>query len=494
MLITDIIERQKDNEKTVIKFRDNAITYKELYLFSISTAKKISSLFGSTLNVVTFLPNSIDYAKAYFSILFAKKVIVPIGLQSKNIEILSTIEYCEADLVIANNESYQYLKETLQNYKYKIAILRIDTGEVEYLNEDKSAIEKSDAIVNNGPDNDVAIMLHTSGTTSMPKRVMLTHHSLLFNVRSNIESLKLTENDKVLISMPMHFGYCNTAQFLTHLYLGASMVIYDGMFLPDKFFSYIQDEKITNFTGVPTMLIMLEMFNGIDKYDISSLRYICFGGGRMPVGILQKLIEKYPTIGFVQTYGQTEASPRVTALLPEDSLRKIGSVGLAIPNETVRVVDDNMNEVGANVTGEIIVQGENIMKGYYKRDEITESVLVDNWLKTGDLGHKDEEGYLYITGRKKNMLISGGINIYPEEIEEILIQHPNIKDVYVYGEEDKFLGEVPVAKIILNSPDEKDDFYKYCSSRMADYKIPLRFYVVDEIGKTYNGKVKRYDD
>ena len=234
-------------------------------------------------------------------------------------------------------------------------LLFLENESIEIINSEKNFINKSDAIKNVGTEDDVTIMLHTSGTTSDPKRVMLTHSNLINNVESNIQSLKLTVNDIVLISMPMYFGYCNTAQFLTHLYLGAIMVILDNMFLPKLFFQTVQNEKITNFTGVPSMLLMLSEYRYIDKYDISSLRYICFGGGKMPAEQLRRLIQDFKSVGFVQTYGQTECSPRVTALLPKDALRKVGSVGKPIPNVDVQIFDENDNFLSQRAIGEIAI-------------------------------------------------------------------------------------------------------------------------------------------
>jgi len=492
--LDELLRRQANNGAVAIKHGDKTLSYSDWNERSLELSKNLESVLASdSLNIAIFLPNSIDYAIAYFSILYSTRIIVPIGTQSKGLEITSTLEYCEIDIIITNLQYRDFLKDCLSNYMYRVSLCFLEDQNSEIMNEDKPFIPKSNTIENIGGKDDVAIMLHTSGTTSNPKRVMLTHDNLLNNVESNTQSLQLTEKDKVLISMPMYFGYCNTAQFLTHLYLGASMVILDGMFLPKLFFQTVQNEKITNFTGVPSMLLMLLEYRYIDKYDISSLRYISFGGGNMPVEKLKALIEKFNTVGFVQTYGQTEASPRTTALLPSDSLKKIGSVGLPIPNVKVKIVDVNYNDLFANEIGEIAIQGKNIMKGYYKQETITKETIINGWLHTGDLGYLDVDGYLYLTGRKRNMIISGGINIYPEEIEEVLMQHPNIQDVYILPEEHKLLGEVPIAKVVLrNNVNGIVDFRNFCSEKLTDYKIPIRFDIVDELSKTYNGKIKRY--
>lgn len=494
MHLGELLKRQKNNQKIAIKYGTNSISYNEWYKCSQKISDIISRIISDkSSNVAIFLPNSIDYAIAYFAVLFSDKVVVPIGTQSKGIEIINTLEYCESDLVISSLKYKDFLSESLTNYNYRISILYIEDKSIEINSMYKNQIRKSISLQKNCNEDDVAIMLHTSGTTSNPKRVMLTHDNLLNNVESNIVSLKLTVDDKVLISMPMYFGYCNTAQFLTHLYLGASMVILDGMFMPKLFFQTVQDEGITNFTGVPSMLLMLLEYRYADKYNTNSLRYICFGGGRMPVEKLKELIGKFSAIGFVQTYGQTEASPRTTALLPEDSLRKIGSVGIPIPNVEVKVVDECGDKVPINVIGEIVIHGKNVMKGYYKQEAITNQTIVNGWLHTGDLGYVDMDGYLFLTGRKRNIIISGGINLYPEEIEEVLMLHPYVKEVCVLSEDHNILGEIPIAKIVLKDNANKSiDLRGFCSEKLTDYKIPSRFDIVDELNKTYNGKIKRY--
>lgn len=494
LYLTELLVRQKNNKKIAIKHGKNSITYESWHKESYELSELINTnVKNDSRNIAIFLPNSIYYSIAYFAILFSDKVIIPIGTQSKGLEIKSILEYCEIDLIISDLQYKDFLLESLADYNHCISILFIDDGSIEVVNKNKNYITKSGLPQKSGTEDDVAIMLHTSGTTSNPKRVMLTHNNLINNIESNIASLKLTENDITLISMPMYFGYCNTAQFLTHIYLGASMVILDGMFLPKSFFQIVQNEGITSFTGVPSMLLMLLEYRYAGYYNISSLRYICFGGGKMPVEKLKELIIKFNTVGFVQTYGQTEASPRITALLPEDSLKKIGSVGKPIPNVKVKIIDEAGNNVNANEIGEIVIQGKNVMKGYYKQDKITNEIIVDGWLHTGDLGYIDNDGYLYLTGRKKNMIISGGINIYPEEIEEILMQHPNIRDVCVVSEEHAILGEVPIAKVVLkHNLNSTSDLREFCSEKLANHKVPIRFEIVNDLSKTYNGKIKRY--
>lgn len=494
MLISELLSRQKNNNKIAIKYRNKEISYCELYRKSETLSSSIINHINiENNNVAIFLPNSIDYVIAYFAITISKNVIVPIGVQSKPTEIINTIDYCEIDLIVTSYAYREIVCKCLEKYSFTVAVLFVEDGTIEKFNIDKSQKSKSNSIVDGDDSDMVVIMLHTSGTTSKPKRVMLTHKNLICNIESNIASLNLSAEDITLISMPMHFGYCNTAQLLTHIYLGASIIILDGVFWPKHFFEIIQKEKVTNFTGVPSMLLMLLDFRYANSYDITCLRYICFGGGNMPVDKLKLLIEKFKTVGFIQTYGQTEASPRLTALLPEDSVTKIGSVGKPIPNVSLKIHNDSGEEVDSNVIGEIVAEGPNIMKGYYKQPKITEETLRFGCLHTGDLGYFDDDGFLYLSGRKKNMMISGGINIYPEEIEEVLMGHIAVSECCVIAEEHSLLGEVPVAKIVLkDSAYSGNDFRNYLHKYLSDYKIPIRFDFVDILPKTYNGKIRRF--
>lgn len=487
MKIKELLIREKDNNKTALIFEKDEISYAQWYNMSSMKTELYKNIFdGKYDSVAIFLPNSIYYAIAYFSISFCDKTIVPIDIKSKSRELILNLDYCDIKVLLTNDKYFDLAINYLKNYKKKIAIVSIESDKVIVLNnEDESEYERNLEL------EDVAIMLHTSGTTSNPKRVMLTHKNLISNIESNIKSLNLTENDITCIALPMYFGYCNTAQFLTHTYMGATMYILDKIFLPKKFFSIVEKYKITNFTAVPTMLIMMLDYRYAEKYNLDSLRYICFGGGNMPINKLKILMEKYKSVGFVQTYGQTECSPRITALLPKYAKKKIGSVGKCIPDVRIKIVDDNNKEIKDNSIGEIIVNGENIMKGYFKCQDVTNNTIIDGWLHTGDIGYLDKDGFLYLKGRKKNIIISGGINIYPEEIEEILMSYDKISEVLVYGEENEILGEEVRANIVVNDNINLCDLKEFCKTKLSDYKIPKEIYIVESLDKTYNNKIKR---
>lgn len=489
MKIKDLLKSKKGLNDIAIVSGDSLVTYKEWFEKSSCLSKKIKNLVDSnSIYIGMFLPNSLDYAITYFGITFSDKIIVPIEITSSKDEIFNLCKQCEIELIISNSKYIRLLQDMIEDYQYKITIYLIDCDEL-IKNKQKNYTLKSNYLKSN---DEVAIILHTSGTTSNSKRVMLTHINLISNVKSNIENLNLTKNEITLITLPMCFGYCNTTQFLTYAYLGAKIVILDGIFTPKKFFSIIEKEKITNTTVVPTTLLMLLNYRYHDSYNLDSLKFICFGGGKISNEMLLKIYNMFPNVGFIQTYGQTECSPRLTSLLPEDSIKKIGSVGTEIPSVTINIVNDNNKLLPSNETGEIIVKGPNVMKGYFKNDEATNDIITDGWIHTGDLGYKDNDGYLYLVGRKKNIIISGGINIYPEEIEEVLISQYGIKDAFVYGKSDKWLGEVPVADIVVTKTFNMKQLKIALTKKLPKHKVPKQINIVNNISKTNTGKNKRY--
>lgn len=487
MKIKDVLHKNRNSNKIAVIYKDCKYTYNDIYNQVVLHTGQLINF--KSRNVGIFVQNSVNYVIAYFSVAYLDRVIIPIDVNSRLEQILRTIAYCELELVITDNQYFEYLSKVMEEGKQKIVLYNLDNPERCYIYEGTKEGKIGEKV---DPGEDVAIMLHTSGTTSNPKKVMLTHDNLISNIKSNIESLALTENDRSLIVLPMYFGYCNTSQFLTHFYLGGSIVIYDGTFVPRRFIFYIEKYMCTNTTCVPSMLYLLVKGNR-SRYELPLLRYLCFGGGNISNEILLKTIDMLPNTGIVQTYGQTEASPRVTCLLPEDSLRKLGSVGKTIPGVSVKIFDEHNMEVNEGVEGEIVVRGKNVMKGYYKHQDITEKVIVDGWLHTGDIGRIDSEGYLYIVGRIKNIIISGGLNIYPEEIEEVLRTHPSIAEAYVFSKKHVLLGEVPAARVVTYK-DEKlnvKEIQKYCKKKLEIQKVPSVIEIVDKIEKTYSGKIRR---
>lgn len=490
-MIRDLLARLNESNKTGIVCGEAELSYKQWHQLSEKLSNEVlKNQCGKMVGL--FLPNGIAYAVSYFACLYAEKVIIPFHTGSTMNELLYTLKHCGFSILITTEVHYSLIEKLVRTHTIPMTIVVVnDSAEIQkkvVLNTSSVPLENS----NENELNDVVVLLHTSGTTSRPKRVMLTNQGLLSNIESHCESLNYDEKEVCLIQLPMMFGYCNTAQFLAHVYLGACIVINPNPFMVADFYRIIERWAVTNFTAVPSILIALN-HSALLSYNISSLKVICFGGNPIPKPHLLDIISKFPSVAFVQTYGLTEAGPRVTTLPPSHYIEKIGSVGRAIPGVEIRVVDTLGVPLEQGIVGEVIVKSKGMMKGYFRCAEETMAIIRGEWLHTGDIGYLSEEGYLYILGRKKNIIISGGQNLCPEEVEEVIAACPGIIDAKVYGVYDDLLGEVVYADIVADS-DNTDIIQQLklvCSESLSKFKIPRHFCLVDNIRRTYNGKIKR---
>ncbi|MCP3660226.1 MAG: acyl--CoA ligase [Bacteroidetes bacterium] len=486
--IKDILIKYANYNKLAIQYGEKTITYKQLFLSVNKIKDTISKSVEDTQNIAIFVPNSIQYGVFYFVICFLNKVIVPINVQSKKYEILAIINYCDIKVVITNDFYLQQLKDILKNNN--VTIISVNSN-IDHINVISS--KNNDKIIEKNIFKDTAIILPTSGTIDSPKYVMLSHSNLLFNVKANVKSLKINKNDRSLITLPMSFSYCNTAQFLSHLYVGATIIIIKTMFFPKLFFKIVEKENISNFMTVPSQAItLLDYKNKKISNNISSLKWISIGGAHISGDNMKKLMTMFNKIKFFKTYGLTEASPRVTTLEDKDIHQKTDSIGKPIGDIKLRIVDKDEKDVNVGEIGEIVIKGKNIMQGYYKQKKDKNEFDKAGWLHTGDLGLYDNEGYIYLKGRQKNIIISGGMNIYPEEVEEILKQHPLIQDAYVYGISNDLLGEIPVANVVKKSDDiDTQEIIDFCLTNLSSYKVPGQIYFVRTLSYTKNGKIIR---
>lgn len=332
---------------------------------------------------------------------------------------------------------------------------------------------------------DPALYLYTSGTTGRPKGVVLTHQNLVSNVRACQTAGDFGPEDTFLCLLPFFHTYAITGTFLLPALNGSKMVLVDR-FQPVKVLGLIAEHRVTCFLAIPSMYRVLAATEG--SFDVSSLRFPISGGEPLPVAVAEAFQKRFGVDVF-EGYGQTEASPVVSLNVPGGS--KLGTVGRPLPGVEVAVWSESGEAVGPGVIGELTVRGENVMEGYHKRPEETSATLSDGWLHTGDLGMMDEEGFVTITGRKKDLIISAGENIFPREIEEALVEHPAIREAAVVGVPDEVRGEVPKAFVIPvegSVPDERE-LRKFCRERIAAYKVPKIFVIVEDLPRTPSGKV-----
>jgi len=343
---------------------------------------------------------------------------------------------------------------------------------------------------------DVVNMQYTSGTTGFPKGVMLTHYNVINNARMVGDVMGMTEQDRLLIQVPLFHCFGCVMSSLNCVVHGSTMVMVE-YFDALKAMQYIQEEKCTAINGVPTMFISILSHKDFSKYDMSSLRTGIMAGAPCPEETMRQVMGKMHCPEVVIAFGQTESSPVMNMTRRDDPVDvRVTTVGRLLPGIQGKIVDPvTGEELPPNVQGEIVTKSPCVMKGYYKMPEETKKAIdADGWLHTGDLGTVDEQGNFKITGRIKEMIIRGGENIYPREIEEFLHKHPKVRDVYVVGVPDKKYGEQLLA-VIIPEPGEKvtgEELVEYCTNRIARHKIPKYWEFTDEVPMTASGKVQKY--
>jgi fatty-acyl-CoA synthase len=343
---------------------------------------------------------------------------------------------------------------------------------------------------------DTIQMQYTSGTTGFPKGVMLTSYNLVNNGYHIGECMKFTEKDRLCIPVPFFHCFGSVLAVLASVTHGTAMVPVE-IFDPLKVLQTIEKEKCTAVHGVPTMFIAELEHPEFSKFDLSTLRTGIMAGSVCPIEVMKRVVKDMYLTEITSVFGQTESSPGITQSRTDDAIElRVATVGRALPGAEVKIIDI---ETGATLPpgkqGELCARGYMVMKGYYKMPEETAKVIdADGWLHTGDLAIMDENGYCKITGRIKQMIIRGGENIYPKEIEEYLYTHPKISDVQIYGVPDRKYGEQVMAAVILKKGVEmtEEEVREYCRGKIANYKIPKYVKFVDSYPMTASGKIQKF--
>jgi fatty-acyl-CoA synthase len=358
--------------------------------------------------------------------------------------------------------------------------------------EDKELDER----LSNLSPHDVINMQYTSGTTGFPKGVMLTHSNIVNNGYNIAGCMRLSNEDRLCIPVPFFHCFGCVLGVLACVSVGATMVPLQE-FDPRQVLKTVQDEKCTALHGVPTMFISELNLPDFDQYDLSHLRTGIMAGSNCPIEVMKGVMDKMGADEITIAYGQTESSPVITQTRTHDPIElKVETVGKSLPNVEVKIVEPGSNrEVPNGVQGELCTRGYHVMKGYYKNEEATRLAIEEKgWLHTGDLAVMDEHGYCRITGRLKDMIIRGGENIYPREIEEFLYSHPKVLDVQVIGIPDEVYGEEVMAWIILKEGQRAtpEEIREYCTGKISRHKIPRYIEFTDSYPMTASGKIQKF--
>jgi long-chain acyl-CoA synthetase len=435
--------------------------------------------------VSLLLPNSVEYVIAYFACWQIGALAGPINSLLKSQEIAYVISNSEARALLVNSE-FLPLIETIRDELKSLQAIIIFDNEADATREQTTGADPTADI---DADHE-AIIIYTSGTTGKPKGCLLTHANVIANARQISSWLGFTTKDRLLTIMPLFHMNAVSVTTMSALYAGGSTVV-SPKFSASRFWQIISDYQVTSFGSVATMLSMLLSTypDGVPRgLKTNQLRFAMCGSAPVPAEVLRRFEETFNCL-VVEGYGLSESTCRST-FNPPDQRRRPGSCGVPIGNE-MSVVDEEDREVPDGELGEIVLRGENILKGYYKNDAANETAFRNGWFHTGDIGYRDADGFYYIVDRKSDMIIRGGENIYPREIDEVLYQHPAIQAAAAVGVKDELYGEEVAAVVVLKpgANTTAQEVIDYCKARLADFKCPKTVHFVEDIPKGPTGKL-----
>ena len=478
-------------------YRDKSVTYTELNQQVDRLAAGLSARgIGKGDGVAVLLGNSPEFLITYYGILRLGAFVVPMNPLYTKEEINYILDDSQAKAVIAHISVEPKLSEVREQLKNLKLVIYTDAEDQEctweHLMETRNNVYLSPFNVCLSPfidQEDLAVILYTSGTTGKPKGAMLSHRNLASNADAISELIELHDKDCVVSVLPMFHVFCMTICLNAPIACGATVLIVPK-FSPLDVVRTIREKKATVFAGVPTMYNFIFQLPESTAEDFLSIRLCISGGASIPVELLQKFENKY-NVFILEGYGLSETSPLV-AINPLNGTRKPGSIGLDIPGVKSKIVNEEGKELPRGEVGELVVQGPNIMNGYLRMPEATLAAFIDGWFYTGDLATMDEEGYIYIVDRKKDMIIVGGYNVYPREVEEVLYQHPAVVEAAVIGVSDGEYGENVKAYVVVN--DEQitmNDIIRFCQDKLVKYKLPRHVEFSKELPKNSTGKILR---
>lgn len=431
--------------------------------------------------------NDPEYYDLYFGLGKIGAILVPINYRLAGPEIQFIISDCGAKVFFFGKE-YAEIAESIRNDVPSEKFIAISDSPPAWAEAYESMIAGASAEEPDirGGDDDTLTILYTSGTTGKPKGAELTHSYYYWNSVNLSSTLGLDVGDTTLIALPLfHIGALAGPPWLIHT--GGKSVLLRSLD-PKRFLELLQEEKVTGFGSVPALLDFLKLVPDFEKYDWSSVRVILVYAAPVPA----TLIKEYAEAGIEvrQLYGLTECNTG-TVLDSENALSRVGSCGRPFFHTDLRVVDPDGNDVGPDVKGEVLMRAPNVMKGYWNRPKDTAEAIKDGWLYTGDIAQMDKDGFLYIMDRKKDMIISGGENIYPAEVEDSLLAHPKLADVAVIGYPDKKWGESVKAIVVLKEGEAltEEELIEWCKDRIGKFKIPKKVVFTDSIPRTPTGKI-----
>jgi long-chain acyl-CoA synthetase len=488
-------------DETALIHDERRLSYRELSRHVEAFAAHLRALgVREGDKVALFLPNRMSFTIGYFGILHAGGTVVPVSFLSVAREVAYTLRDSDAVLLIAWGGYEKAARAGFEAAGTARHLILVDEsrGPMTVLGGKPIDPDGRTDVALTRPD-DTAVLLYTSGTTGEPKGAELTHFNMYSNAQYSAERIlwdgrsfeTLGPGNVILGALPLFHSFGQTTNQNAAIFAGGALT-YLERFEPEAALRVMERDRVTLFSGVPTMYFQLLHFPGAEKYDISSLRHATSGGAAMPVEVLHAFEERYPA-KILEGYGLSETSPVATFNVLWKP-RKPGSIGEPIHGCDVKIFDDADKELPAGEVGELVIRGMNVMKGYYKKPDATREVFRGGWFHTGDMGKKDEDGYLYIVDRKKDMIIRGGFNVYPREVEEVLYGHPAVREAAVVGVADPQYGEEVKAYVSLKADASgacAESLLAYCRQNLSATKYPRIYEVLPDLPKGPTGKILR---
>jgi long-chain acyl-CoA synthetase len=491
--IPALLRRQAERfpNKVFLFFKEQEVTYRQLDERTERIAENLARFkIRPGEKVALFLPNMPEFLFAFFGTLKLGAVVVPINTQLKGEEATYILQNSESRVLVTTPTLYAVIAPKRSELPMLEQIFQVGERAGEGRVFSSLYVAGSLPLQIGLQPNDPAALIYTSGTTGLPKGVILTHRNYLFDVAQFVQQTQMTEEDRFLCILPLFHVNGQVVTTLGPLFAGGSMVLMER-FSPKDFFTTLERFRATAFSGVPTIYAILLHAEEAKQHDLSSLRFCICGAAPMPVELFQKFEVNFNAF-ILEGYGLSEGTC-VSSVNPLGGRRKIGSIGLPLPDQEMKIFDDRDEERPVGEVGEIVIRGENVMAGYFKNPAATEEVLRGGWLRTGDLGYRDDEGYFFIVARKKEMIIRGGENIYPKEIEERLYRHPDVLEAAVIGLPDPVWGE-EVAAFVIPRPESSstaEAILAYCREHLARFKCPKEVIFMESFPKTATGKIQK---
>ncbi|MDZ5711439.1 class I adenylate-forming enzyme family protein [Jeotgalibacillus haloalkalitolerans] len=476
----------KYGSRDAIRFMGKGVTYGELHMKvnQFSQGLKQQGIQKGD-KVALFLPNTPEFVIAYLAVQRLDAIVVPVNVKLTAEELAYILDHSDAKALIVH-EWVEAAAKDVTSPEIRITTANPDTG---WLSFNALFVKSIEEVRSESKEDDESTILYTSGTTGRPKGVLFSYRNI-FTVASMIAvEMEVKPESRMLLMMPLSHSAPLHLFMMAGLYVGATLVL-TPTFTPELLIETVETEKTTHFFGAPVAYLLTAGHPKLKTADLSSMKWWIYGGAPLSKGEIEKISSAFKTDRLVCVYGLTEAGPSGSLLHAEEHAEKAGSIGRRAPLHTdLKIVNDDGEETAADEVGEIVLAGEGNMLGYYKDPEATAKTMTGHWLRTGDLAKRDQDGYIWVVDRKKDLIISGGVNVYPKEIEEAMLTVPGMREAAVIGVPHPEWGETVKAVFAAENEISQKELLLHLEKKLASFKIPRLIEQVEALPRNASGKI-----